>query len=189
MKHKHVSMRSKKAAAVLASVLVLLVAVAGGTLAYLIAGTDPVVNRFTYSSIPIVPEETIEKDVKKNVRLSAKGADAETFVRADVVITWKDEAGNVAAQVPQMGTDYTITYGSGWTQLPDGHWYYTQELAAGAETTPLIVECKKTDTPSQPDGYDLSVEILAQAVQAEPAQAMADLWGMQFANGVFTPVP
>ena len=185
MKPMHVSARSKKATAVLASALVLAVALIGGSLAYLMTRTDPVVNTFTYQQIEITPEETIENGVKKDVKLSAVGSDVDSYVRADVVITWKDAHGNVAAQAPVQGVDYTITYGDDWTQT-GGHWYYNQKLPGGKKTAPLIVACKRTGTP--PEGYDLSVEILAQAVQAEPAQAVEDLWGMRFTGSGFVPV-
>ena len=51
----------------------------------------------------------------------------------------------------------------------------------------LIKECKKVDGVTPPDGYDLSVEIIASGIQSTPDGAVKEAWGMTVdANGQLT---
>ena len=45
----------------------------------------------------------------------------------------------------------------------------------GEETPVLITKCEKKG--NAPKDYDLSVEILADAIQSEPANAVMEAWG------------
>lgn len=158
--------RSVKSIAVLASVLVLVLGVIGGTLAYLATNTAPVVNNFTYGNVPIDIPEDFNGTTKTNVRIQNKGT-ADAFVRASIVVTWKDKDGNVSSTTPVLGTDYTMDLNTeGWFEK-DGYYYCTNRVLAGKESAVLITEAKKTADAKVPEGYDLSIEILAQSVQAD----------------------
>lgn len=185
MKHnKNTGRRSpmgRAAATVLALVLILGAAV-GGTLAYLVTQTDPVTNTFEPSRVSCKIDETFENGVKSNVKVKNTG-DIDAYIRAKVVITWKDNAGNVYAAAPEANTDYTISYNeSDWTEI-DGYWYYKSAVASGDPTSKLIDTCAPTDGTA-PAGYALSVEILAEAIQAEPAAAVKEAWGTEAADAV-----
>ena len=43
-------------------------------------------------------------------------------------------------------------------------------------TSVLFTDCKLTDTAVVPEGYNLSVEIIASAIQAEPDEAVETAW-------------
>lgn len=140
----------------------LLTAAIGGTTAFIVANTNQVKNEFTPGEVPIGVEESFENGVKENVQIRNNG-NVPAFIRAKVVATWKDSEGNVSS-TPVKAGDYEITYGSDW-ELIDGFWYYNQPVLAGGVTNPLITSCTKTGTA--PAGYDLSIEILAESIQAE----------------------
>lgn len=185
MKHnKNTGRRSpmgRAAATVLALVLILGAAV-GGTLAYLVTQTDPVTNTFEPSHVSCKIEEEFDGTTKSNVIVQNTG-DIDAYIRAKVVITWKDANGNVYAAAPERGTDYTITYGDGWTKGSDGIYYCNSKVAANNGSTPVLIkECRQTGTA--PEGYALSVEILAEAIQAEPAAAVKEAWGTEAAVAV-----
>lgn len=118
--------------------------------------------------------ETWENNVKKNVMVNVGDPGYSVYVRADIVVTWKDKDGNVYSKLPQAGTDYTISLNtvSGtpiavekWFFGADGFFYYTSPVVSG-NTDVLINECKvKEDTAQIPEGYQLSVEIIAQTIQ------------------------
>ena len=158
----------RKSLLLLAGIALLLAAAVGLTSAYLIARTDSVENVFDPGNVSIEVNETFANGVKSNVTLKNTG-NVTARIRTKIVVTWKDEAGNVSAVAPVQDTDYQMTMGSGWT-LKDGTWVCDTAVAPGASTPVLIASCEAT-AGRAPEGYGLSVEILGEAVQNEPAGA------------------
>ena len=158
--------RGRKGVALTVSLVLLVLAVVGGTVAFLSAKTAPVVNTFNYSKSDIDIEENVDGGVKKNVTIKNSG-DVDVFVRAQIVVTWKNlKTGEISAVPAQEGTDYTMKMGSGWEQGKDGFWYCTGKVAAKTSSAVLITEAKPAEGHA-PEGYGLSVEILAQGIQAD----------------------
>lgn len=169
----------KKSLVLLTAMVVLLCAVVGGTVAYLVTATDPVTNTFTPSSLETEIKEEFEKNVKENVTIKNTG-DVKAYIRAAVIVTWQKADGTVYGTVPKPGEgeDYSFTGPApGWTGLEsDGYYYYTSPVAPGAATSALIQSC--TPLKAAPaDGYTLHVEIISEAIQAEPTTAVKDAWG------------
>lgn len=160
------------AALALALVLTL---TAGGTLAYLVANTDAVTNTFTPANTGIEIPEEFDGQVKNNVKVKNTG-DIDVYVRAMIVVTWQKN-GEVYATAPVAGTDYTISIGSntGWTKGADGYYYYTSALKPNVSTGNLIDTCQPV-AGKAPEGYTLVVDVLAQAIQAEPDSVVTDVW-------------
>lgn len=166
--------RWKRSGILLAAVIVLLAGAVGGTWAFLVAQSEPVQNNFTYAHVSCRIDEKFENGVKSDVKIQNTG-DIPAYIRARIVVTWKDASGNVSAAVPVKDTDYTITFnGEKWT-LQGDYWYCKTAVNPNGFTPELITECKKTG--AAPDGYNLSVEILADAIQSEPASAVTEAWG------------
>lgn len=166
--------RWKRSGILLAAVIVLLAGAVGGTWAFLVAQSEPVQNNFTYAHVSCTIDEKFENGVKSDVQIQNTG-DISAYIRARIVVTWKDASGNVSA-VPVENTDYTITFNeTDWTQQGD-YWYCKTAVNPNGFTPELITECKKTDNANVPDDYDLSVEILADAIQSEPASAVTEAW-------------
>jgi hypothetical protein len=149
----------------------------GGVAAYLSMSHTPVKNTFTAETEaqPTI-EETFQEDislVKKNVCVNVGDPGYAVYVRAAVVITWQDDAGNVLAQSPVQNKDYTIQWNDGadevadndddpWFQHTDGFWYCKAPVNSGV--TPILIE---SCTPTEEKGdYHLNVEIIAQTIQA-----------------------
>lgn len=169
--------RWKRSGILLAAVIVLLAGAVGGTWAFLVAQSEPVQNNFTYAHVSCKVDEKFENGVKSDVQIKNTG-DIPAYIRACIVVTWKDENGNVsAAAVPVKGTDYTMEMGKDWTEGTDGYWYYKTAVNPDGFTPELITKCKKTTNANAPEGYNLSVEILADAIQSEPASAVTEAWG------------
>lgn len=177
--------QNKKTILMLVSVVVLLAAVVGTTIAYLVANTDPIVNTFSPTSVPIDIPEEIEQGVKKRVAVTNNG-DISAYVRVAVIVTWKDSEGNISATVPEFEMDYTWTTGdTKWVKHTDGFYYYKEAVPAGATTGYLFTDCKvlveKEEDKPGPD-YNLSVEIIASSIQAEPKDAVKEAWGITVNN-------
>lgn len=162
---EHRSHGRKRSLLVLVSVFVLTFAMVGGTLAYLAAKTEPVENKFTFGGVPIEIPEKFENGVKENVRVHNDGP-ADAFVRAKIVVTWKSASGEVSGTAVQP-RDYTLTTGNGWFQGTDGFWYCKNRVEAKTDSEVLITKATKKDGVVPPEGFDLSIEILAQSVQAD----------------------
>lgn len=167
---------SKKTILLLVSLVIVLVAVVGTTIAYLVTNTDPIVNTFKPSKVTTEITEDFKNNVKDNVKVQNTG-DVEAYIRAAVVVTWQNDDGEVYPTAPVAGTDYTVTWTKdGWVEK-DGYYYYTSTVKPGNPTGILLTDCKPVEGKA-PDGYHLVVEILAQAIQAKPDNAVTDAWGV-----------
>lgn len=166
--------RWKRSGILLAAVIVLLAGAVGGTWAFLVAQSEPVQNNFTYAHVSCTIKEKFDGTTKSDVQIQNTG-DIPAYIRARIVVTWKDANGNVSSTVPVKNTDYTIAFNeTDWKQEGD-YWYCKTAVDAKDFTPVLITKCEKTG--DAPDGYDLSVEILADAIQSEPANAVKEAWG------------
>lgn len=164
-------LRWNKQFVLLVSILALVVGVAGGSLAYLIANTNSVVNTFTPGEVDIEIEETIKGNVKEKVELANNG-NVKAYIRAMIVATWQDENHNIHATQPVLGTDYTVTWATDdWTGSGTG--YYTTKTAVepGASVT-LFTNCQVAEGAKVPEGYHLVVDVIAEAKQANPDGSM-----------------
>lgn len=186
-KNEHVEKRSraKKPLAALVALVLIIGAVVGGTLAYLAARTDAIVNTFNPAKVDIRIDENFDGSTKKDVKITNTG-DTDVYIRATYVVTWKDAAGNVYPEQPQSGDDYTISLNleQGWFYY-NGYYYYTAPVAPHASTGVLIDLCTPV-AGRAPEGYTLSVNVLASAIQSVPAEAVGQAWGVSIAPGSVT---
>lgn len=171
--------KNNKIIGLLASLAVLFTVGVFGTVAYLTTSTAPVVNTFTPGTVEPSIDEDIENGVKNNVIIENEG-NVPVYVRAMVLVSWLDDNRNVHATAPVMGDekDYIMTLPAtdGWV-LSGGYYYYNSAVPAKGKTTKLLTDGQLLDTAEIPEGYELSIEIFAQTIQAEPAQAVKEAWG------------
>ena len=179
---------NKSAALLIALVLIVTVGV-GSTLAYLIDTSSDVTNTFLPSEVSCEVYETFDGTTKSNVYIqNVKDndglSDTEAYIRAAIVVTWKDADGNVYGQKPVANTDYSISVNTtDWIlSTTDGYYYHKSPVEPGESTSILIETCKLKDGVTPPSGYHFSVEIVAEAIQAEPADAVEEAWGVTVAD-------
>lgn len=189
--------RPKRLATLLVSLVLVLGVAVGGTVAFLSTRTDSKENTFTPSKVTCEVTETFNNNVKSNVAVKNTG-DTTAFIRAAINVTWmKDaeagteyEAANqtVSAKVPLKGTDYSITLAenNNWIQGADGYYYYQLPVNPQDSTEVLIEDCKLLGSASVPDGYHLSVEIVASAIQSAPDSVVQSMWHVTVADGKIT---
>jgi len=173
---------SRKAAALgFACVLVGCLAVAG-VVAFLNATSGPVVNTFNPSKVTTFVEEDFKDGVKSNVQVKNTG-DVSAYIRALVVVTWKNANGDVLGTSPVAGTDYSIEYvlsnqtdpAGKWTLAADGYYYWSNPVAPQGLTGTLISSCSPV-AKKTPDGYFLNVEIITSGIQSLPAAVVETEW-------------
>lgn len=159
----------------------------GMTVGFLSTRTDPVQNDFTYGKVSCEVLETFDKEnnryIKRDVRIKNTG-NTSAYIRVLLVFTWKDKDGNVYVNKPQINKDYQINpdLSKGWSVYQNSigtfSYYYKYPVAAGEATPNLIDSLRQTPGVVGPENgkYALSVEIVADAVQAEPADAVTNAW-------------
>lgn len=162
----------------LAIALILILAIGiGGTVAFLVANTDPITNSFTPANVTCEVNEDFNADntVKTSATVQNTG-NIPAYIRVAVVANTIDDENNVtgAARLDdKLASDK-------WTKLDDGYYYYNEVVAPDASTSNLLMDGIELD--------GIQVTILASAIQSEPAGAVADAWGVQFNNGTWSTV-
>ena len=150
---KNRSPKNKRKALILLLCIVLVLGLAvGGTVAYVMTASDGVQNEFAAGYV--------RSSVNAAGQVTNLG-NTDAYIRAYVVVNWMDAKGNVYAIAP----DYSISTNSGWTCGADGIYYYNSSVPAGQTTTngPASVNVNG----SAPEGYELSIEYVAEAIQAK----------------------
>lgn len=167
--------RWNRSAALLVCLLLALGCTVGGTLAYIFTNTSPVKNIFQPTEVTTTVVENFEDGVKSDVQIKNTGS-TDAWLRAAVVVTWQNAAGEVYGKAPVQGTDYSISYdlANGWVEGTDGFYYWTSPVAPEGLTGVLITSC--TYTANAPEGYTLTVEILGSGIQSKPAAPFNDNW-------------
>lgn len=181
MKMKHVANRrrsvSSRAFIALLALVLVIGCVAGGTVAWLVAKTEPVVNTFTYGNINItltetertyniVPGVALDKDPKVTVKAGSE--DCWLFVKVEQPIAFA------------TGVSYEIA--DGWTKLEDGVYYREVSKADTASEYYVLKENKVTVSSdlTKEDiakaGSSPTLTFTAYAVQKENITTAADAW-------------
>ena len=153
----------------------LTVGAVGATVAYITNKTPPIENEFTPTVVSCEITETFDGENKTDVAVKNTG-NVTAYVRAVVVVCWvSEEDGSIYSEMPKEGVDYSLTQSlTGWAKSTDGYYYYVTPLAPGASTDALISSL--TSEPTAPDGYTLSVQIAASALQSTPKETVEKLW-------------
>lgn len=157
-------------AMILATVTLLALAI-GGTVAWLNAKTDPVVNSFSYGKITTEIEEEFKDNVKENVAAKNTGT-ADAFIRIKLVSYRTNADGQrIGGAAPLQ----PFTPGENWVKYGD-YYYYTLPVAPNGSTKPLVDKIVLTIYNDADGGYQ-SIDVIAEAIQSTPEQAVKDAWG------------
>ncbi len=183
--------RLLRCAAVAAALCALAVTGAADLSAAYLHDRDSVDNTFVLGSVDPKVTETFDGTKKENVAIE-NGGNAPVYIRALILAVWQDKlTGAALSEKPEEGVDYTLAgpaEDSGWTLGGDGCYYFTRPVQPGASTDILIRTL--TENAGDPDGTrQLCVDIIAQSVQAGPAQAVEDVFrgAVVGADGILTP--
>lgn len=179
---KHTRASAPRRGLVLAAALALtLIFSAGGTLAWLAASTEETVNTFSPAQMEITVREDFDGKTKKSVKVENKSETA-VYIRVALVPTWVDETTHEPVAKSASLADLTITGlpGNGWF-VQDGFYYYKSPVPAGGITPDLLGSAVVKGTAA-PAGCTMDLQVLAQAVQATPKDAVEAAWGKAVAD-------
>lgn len=173
-RRSHINVRLT--AIVLATVTLLALAI-GGTIAWLNDKTDPVENTFDYAHVTCEVTESFDAatGVKSNVNVK-NTSNTYAFLRVKLVSYRTNAAGQ---HIGGTATIPTFTQGEDWVKNGD-YYYYTKSVAPGENPEkPLIdaigIQLMKSYTDA--DGGHQAIDVMAEAIQSTPEQAVKDAWG------------
>lgn len=174
-----------RAAALLLSVLLLLGVTVAGTLAYLSMSTSPVENTFMPSKVSCKVTEDFDGTVKSNVNV-INTSDIAAYIRVRLVTYRVNDAGQ---HIGGTATIPDFTPGTGWVKGSDGCYYYTEPVAAGGKPATDLTSTSITleGSYSDADGGKQVIEVMAEAIQSVPEQAVRQAWGVSISQGHVTP--
>ena len=169
--------RVYRTAVLLIAVLLLITTAVGSTAAFLVTETGPVVEDFAYAQV------SCQVTRSGNALAVQNTGTAQAYIRASYAVNWLDGEENIVVAAPE-GYSYDLDENQGaWVDGGDGYFYYPYPVAPGDET-PSLLTCS-VSRPEEPE-YTLSVEVVAEAIQSDPAEAAADAWGVTVSDGVLT---
>ena len=167
--------RMNKTAVLLLAVILLAGAVIGTTVAYLTTNTGSLTNNFEYAKVTCKVSESFDGNTKSNVRIE-NTSNIPAYIRATYVVYWADAAGKVVVNPEGYNYSLTVNPDSKWVEN-GGFFYYPSPVASGGLTGGSLLTCKLENSPDNPE-YFLHVEIIASAIQSEPASAVTEAWGI-----------
>lgn len=166
--------KKRKPAILILSVILLLIAAVGGTVAYLQATSGSVTNTFTPAEVKITPSETKTDTTKSDIAFTNDGT-VPVYIRATLVIYWTDTInGNEQTIAPPAANLVNIgSVQSGWFREGDIY-YYSKPVAPGDSTDAML----GTITVTLPSGSTAQchIDVRAEAIQAEPKSVVEAAW-------------
>ena len=169
--------RSKKTGMLFLSLLLVIGMVVGGTLAWLSTKDAPIQNTFLPTKVTCKVTESFDGStgVKSNVNVENTG-DIDAYIRVKLVTYRTNNAGK------HIGGTAEINFepGKGWVKH-DGYYYYTLPVAPGGKPKTNLTD-GMTLTRSYPDtdGGKQAVDVMAEAIQSVPEDAVRAAWGEDF---------
>lgn len=160
-----------------ALIALILTAAVGGTVAWLTTSAGPIKNIFDPSRVTCEINETFAGSVKTDVSVK-NTSDIPAYIRVALVAAWQDASGNAAGGKGSWTPSFIP--GNDWIKGGDGYYYYTKAVAAGANTGALI----DSITLAADGDFKQALTICAEAIQANPAAAVQDAWGVTVTDGV-----
>ena len=163
-------------AVLLVLICVIVVFSATGVFGFLTDTSSVVKNEFKVASVTC--EAKSDYTVENTGNIPA-------LIRVKLLVNWIDEDGNVLFPAPEDASYRLSLADSGWTHVggtdpASGYWYCNQILSPQeSSSVPLV----RTVSAS---GGKLQIMMLAEAIQATPADAVRESWNMSFANGAWT---
>lgn len=164
------------------SLLVVTTVTVGGTVAYLTTKTEPVTNTFTPSKVTGEVTENFDGEVKKNIQVKNTG-DIAVYVRVKLVtyrVNEKNEHIGGVATIP----DFTL--GTDWVKHGE-YYYYTVPVEPNHSSASLTdkngIKLREYDDA---DGGKQVIEVMAEVIQSEPAEAVGEAWGVTISAGSVT---
>ena len=150
----------------------------GSTYSLLVSKSDQVVNSFSQGVVSVEIMESFDGQTKRDVTVANTG-NVSAYVRAAILVTWRDASGNIIGKQPELGTDYTLELNRTDWFMQDGFFYHRAPVGSGEVSSVLIQEARQLRPNAN---SQLSIEILGSGIQSTPSLAVEEAWNVAVVN-------
>lgn len=180
---------NRKRMIVILTLILALAALTPTVYAYMFRQSQTVKNVFVPAQVDCEVTEDFNGSSKSNIKVT-NTSNIEAYVRVILVCNWQDSKGN---PVVRDADPPSISLGTDWV-VHDGIYYYTKPLAPKEETAtalsstvitrlpPIKEEVKQNGVVTEYWYYPV-IEIIAEAIQADPEKAVEESWGVTIVDG------
>lgn len=171
--------RSKKTGMLFLSLLLVIGMVVGGTVAWLSTKSASITNTFLLSHVSCSVTEEFNGTTKSNVNVINTG-DIDAYIRVKLV-TYRvnDEEQHIGG----TAEIHPFTPGAGWVENGD-YYYYTKPVAPDKQPVDaLISSIDLIGSYTDADGGKQAIDVMAEAIQSVPENAVKAAWGEGFSIG------
>mgnify|MGYP005962249637 CR=1 FL=1 len=165
---------------VIATVLLLALAI-GGTLAWLSTEYSPIQNKFLPTKVTCEVTEKFNGTTGEKTKVNVKNTGTiDAFIRVKLVTYRTNDQGQHIGGTASLPA---FTLGTGWVKYGD-YYYYTKPVAPNQNpetnlTDSMMLIGSYLDT----DGGKQAVDVMAEAIQSVPEDAVKAAWGSGFSIG------
>ena len=157
----------------------------GGTLAYIVTSTDSITNTFVSTKVEEEITEIFDNNIKSSIIVENTG-ETEVYIRVKLVsYRVKEDADGTITRIGGSADIDHFDLGSDWFE-ENGCYYYKKPVPVEGATTDLIDTTSDTGIVlkeyTDKDGGKQVVEVLAEAIQSKPADAVQSVWPVTVAS-------
>lgn len=175
----------KKKTIVVSMILLAVMIIAGGSMAWLLSNPGEAVNQFEMGTVKVEVVEEGFTDISgaeaitydKNVQVRSLGS-KRTYVRVRLVPEWSNPS------LPVSNVQLNLASNSDWMLHTDGYYYFKYYLTENEITSLLLDSVTFTELGPEYEGATFTLKVVAEGVQITN-EAWKDVWGL--ANLPFTP--
>lgn len=156
-------------------------AISGSAFAFMKSKSPVLENDLLPAAVSCEISETFENNTKTSITVENTG-NMDAYIRVRIVSCWLDEEGRITAE-PSKEVSFTLA--ENWLGGSGDTYYYADKIAPGGKAELLGGSIEL----SAKEGKRQVIEVFAEAVQALPAKAAENAWGVTVADGKITAAP
>ena len=171
--------KGRLTAMVIATAVLLALAI-GGTVAWLSTKDAPITNTFNPSKVACEVTEKFDGStgVKSNVNVKNTGT-INAFIRVKLVTYRTNDQGQHIGGTASLPA---FTLGANWVKYGD-YYYYTLPVAPKEKPEADLISSITLESYTDVDGGHQAIDVMAEAIQSVPEDAVKAAWGAEFSIG------
>ena len=164
---------------VIATVLLLALAI-GGTVAWLSTKDAPITNTFNPSEVACEVTEKFNGTTGEKTDVNVKNTGTiDAFIRVKLVTYRTNDQGQHIGGTASLPN---FTLGKGWVKYGD-YYYYTLPVAPKEKPEADLISSITLESYTDVDGGHQAIDVMAEAIQSVPEDAVKAAWGAEFSIG------
>ena len=169
--------KGRLTAMVIATAVLLALAI-GGTVAWLSTKDAPIQNKFLPSKVTCEVQEKFDGTTGEKTNVNVKNTGTiDAFIRVKLVTYRTNDQGQHIGGTASLPA---FTLGTGWVKCGD-YYYYTKPVAPNQKPEPNLTESMTLiGSYMETDGGKQAVDLMAEAIQSVPEDAVKAAWGAGF---------